>query len=280
MRVQAQHRSDECEQLCSQAEVAQESGRLDRADALLNRAIKRSSRDRDVQRQLAESLWSVGRQRESLELLAQLAVEYPHDTSMATLHAERLSELGHYEEALDRLQPAIAAERTAIDPLRLKAEIQMAQGDSDAALATWQRLRQMDGGETEAQLEMAKIYLERGQPDRAAPLLRTLLAEARATEQQRIEAQWRLGEAYVQAHRWTDAAVELADAAAHREMTADDWHRVAYTQFRGGDVASARDSLSHALGLEPYHVAAMKLAAVLQSRSEFGDRLQTARFVE
>jgi lipopolysaccharide biosynthesis regulator YciM len=40
---------------------------------------------------------------------------------------------------------------------------------------------------------MGKLYLRRGQPDRAAPLFRTVLTHPRATADQRLVAAWELG---------------------------------------------------------------------------------------
>jgi tetratricopeptide (TPR) repeat protein len=278
MRVHAQHRSDECERLCTQADVARDAGSLARADELIDRALKKSPRDRDVRRQLAESLWNVGRQRESLDILTQLALDHPRDVSLATLLAERLEELGRLDEALERLQPALSADPTAVAALELKARIEMAQGRHDDALATYQRLAQLEPSQVQALLEMGTIHVRRGQSDRAAPLFRSILIHPRATKDQLAQARWQLGVAYAQSERWADAAVQLALAAPDREMSADDWHNVAYAQYRSGDLAAAQVSLSHALGLEPGHPLASKLTAVVMHASKSNEPLVPAAY--
>lgn len=278
MQGKAQQRTAECEELCSQADIARDAGRIARADELLNRAIKKSPRDREVQRQLAETLWGVGRQRESFEILTQLTEEHPRDVPLAALLAERLAELGRYDEALARLQPALSADPTSTRALELKAQIEMALGNHDAALATYQRLSQQEASQAEALLQMGSIYLRRGQPDRAAPLFRSIVMHPRATKSQIIESRWRLGVAYAQSERWHDAAVELASVAQDREMSADDWHCVAYAQFRSGDLENAQTSLGHALGLDPQHGPALKLAGVVTPQEQSSEPLLPAGY--
>lgn len=263
VRAQAQHRSDECEQLCAQADQAQESGHVERADQLLDEALRKAPRDLEVQKQLADSLWHVGRQRDALQQLTRLADEHPQDVRLAITLAGWLVEAGRYDEALDRLQPCLASECGATRSLELKAQIETAQGNDEAALMTYQRLGQQEASQSHAMVQMAKIYLERGHPERAAPLFRLVLAHPRASADQKAVAHWDLGVAYAQLARWPDAAGQLAEASPQREMTADDWHAVAYAQYRADDTAAAQASLDHALGLEPRHHAGQKLAGIL-----------------
>lgn len=263
VRAQARQQSDECEELCSQANQECHAGRMERADALLSAALRKSPRDMEVQRQLADSLWEVGRQQESLKLLEQLADEHPRDVRLQTALAARLAEIHRDDKALDRLQSALANEPTATAALELKAKIELQQGETDAALATYQRLYQQEGSQVAALLQMGDIYLKRGQPEQAAPLFRSVLTHPLAHDAQQQEAHWRLGIAYAQSHRWKDAAVQLSQVTSERGMSADDWHAVAYAHFRSGDFDASSAALNHALGLEPGHPQAQKLSGIL-----------------
>ncbi len=249
--------------MCSQADKEKESGRMARADQLLDQALRKSPRDLEVQRQLADSLWDVGRRREALDQLTRLADAHPHDMRLTLRLATWLSEIGHYEEALTRLQPALVLEPNSTSALQLKAEIETAQGDDDAALVTYQRLCQLESSQADAMMRMGKIYLQRAQADRAAPLFRSVLAHPRASTAQQFEAQWELGVAYAASERWNDAAAHLAAAATLREMSADDWHALAYAQYRNGNATESKSAISHALALEPRHAPATALAATL-----------------
>jgi len=264
VRAQAQHRSTECEELCAQADREQEAGRVERADQLLDFALKKSPRDVEIQRQLADSLWQVGRQRESLAQLARIAEEHPQDLRLALKLAERYAELDQHEESLNWIAVVLRNEPTSIAGMTLKAQNELAQGQDAAALATYQRISQQEAGQAAALLAMGEIHLRRGQPERAAPLLRSALVHPRATTQERITAQWELGVAYAQAERWSDAAAELMQVADRRVMTPDDWHSLAYAEFRCGQLPAAQAALDRALFLEPRHTAALELAAGLQ----------------
>lgn len=263
VRAQAQRRSDDCQKLCSQADQAHESGERDQADRLLNQALRKSPRDLEAKRQLAESLWNAGRQQEALSQLTRLADEHPLDLRLAVTLADWLTTVGQYDQALARLRPALTVEPVAPRALELKAEIETAQGFDEAALATYQRLSHQEGSQAAALIQMGKIHLRRGQPDRAAPLFRTVLAHPRATSAQQQMAQWELGVAYAQTERWSDAVAQMAPVAPLRNMTADDWHAVAYAYFRAGNLSESQDATNHALQIEPRHLAAQELAAVL-----------------
>lgn len=263
VRAQAQRESDDCQKLCSQADRAQESGQTDQADRLLNQALRKSPRDVEVQRQLAESLWNAGRQQEALSQMKRLSDEHSLDLRLAVILADWLASVGQYDQAMARLQPALMTEPIAPRALELKAEIETAQGSDEAALVTYQRLSHQEGSQAAALIQMGKIHLRRGQPDRAAPLFRTVLMHPRATSAQQQMAQWELGVAYAQSERWSDAVAQMAPVAPLRNMTADDWHAVAYAYFRAGNLSESQDATNHALQIEPRHLAAQELAAVL-----------------
>lgn len=263
VRAQAQHRSNECQQLCNQAEAAQESGRPDRADRLLDEALRKSPRDLEVQRQLAESLWQAGRQKDALTEMTRLAEAHPQDVRLAVTMAEWLSDLERYDEALEWLNPGLAADPELTALLELKAEIELAQGNDAAALMTYQRLGRQEASQADALIQMGRIHMRHGQPERAAPLFRSVQSHPRANASQKSAARWELGVAYAQLQRWSDASVELANASRAREMSADDWHALAYAQFQSDEWAAAKASINHALALEPRHPAGQTLETIL-----------------
>lgn len=278
VRAQAQHRSDECQQLCSQADEAQESGRLDRADRLLDEALRKSPRDLEVQRQLAESLWQAGRQKDALTEMTRLAKAHPLDVRLAVTTAEWLSELGRYDEALKWLNSGLAADPQLTPLLELKAQIELAQGNDAAALMTYQRLGRQEASQADALIQMGRIHMRHGQPERAAPLFRSVQSHPRANSSQKSIARWELGVAYAQLQRWPDAAIELANASHTREMSADDWHALAYAQFQSDNWSAAQSSLNRTLALDPRHPAGQKLQAVL-AETESPQRRETLLLV-
>lgn len=263
VRAQAQHRSAECEELCAKADREQQAGRVDQADKLLDEALKKSPRDVETQRQLADSLWQVGRQREALRLLTQIADEHPQDLRLTLQLAERYIELERHEEARNWVESALKTEPSSILAMTLKARIELVEGNDAAALATYQRISQQEAGQAAAILAMGEIHLRRGQPERAAPLLRAALAHPQAKQSERDAAEWELGVAYAQTGRWQDAATTFTAAAGRRTMSSDDWHACAYAAYRAGELDAAQTALDHALFLEPQHAGAQELLAAL-----------------
>ena len=266
VRARAQHRSEECNQLCDKAAAARQAGRQAHADALLNAALKKSPQDGDTQRQLADSLWEAGRLRESVSILERLAEEHPRDSRLATLLAERMIETGSAIDALERLNLVLSADPHNTRALELKARIEVEQGDFDAALASYQKLCYQKTMSVSTLLALGDLYLTRHQPDRAAPLFRMAIVDAHATPEDQLVAQWRLGVAYFQAERWSEAADQLSRAAPRRTMNADDWHMLAVCQFRSGDPLAARYSLNDALNLQPNHLPSRELATLMQQQ--------------
>lgn len=263
VRAQAQHRSEKCGELCSKAAEARQAGRCDRADALLDEALKKSPHDYETQHQLADSLWEAGRKQQSLEILRRLKQSYPQDARLAISLAERLAAAGQNSDALECLQPALTAEPTATAALELKAKIEANQGDLDAALASYQRLCHQKTVSVDTYLRMGRLYLRRQQPDRAAPLFRIALVDPHASSAEQLEAQWQLGVAYSQAERWSEAADQLEHVVERRDMSADDWHTLAAVEYQTGNALAAGNAIQRALALNPQHAPSRELGAAL-----------------
>ncbi|MFO0918621.1 MAG: tetratricopeptide repeat protein [Planctomycetaceae bacterium] len=119
-------------------------------------------------------------------------------------------ETGSAIDALERLNLVLSADPHNTRALELKARIEVEQGDFDAALASYQRLCYQKTMSVSTLLALGDLYLTRHQPDRAAPLFRMAIVDAHATPEDQLVAQWRLGVAYFQAERWSEAADQLS----------------------------------------------------------------------
>jgi tetratricopeptide (TPR) repeat protein len=121
-----------------------------------------------------------------------------------------------------------------------------------------------DPENVEAQLKIAAIHLRLSEPDRAAPLLRSVCQSSRATSEQLSQARWSLGIACGQQRRWDEAADAIAAALEHRtNVTADEWYRLAYAQYSAGETETAARDVGRALKLQPDHPDALTLASIL-----------------
>lgn len=260
MRSRIANRSDECQQLCEEARQAREQGFDQEAEQLLNAAIKRRPTETQTRLDVAEELWSSGRQIAAANILAQMLAERPDDAPVALRLARMEFEIGRTAAAEAALRIAILSDPLHPEGLRLKAEIADQREDFESALATYHQLTQVLPDDVEAQLAIASIHLRRGQPDRASPLLRQVVHGSQPTLAQRRRAEWQLGVSYAQAERWPEAATALQHALDGTSGTAEQWYQVAYAQARCGESDRAQDSISRALQVEPQHRGAIELA--------------------
>lgn len=264
IRNRIAHRSDECKQLCEEARQAREQG-LDReADQLLSAAIKRRPTETQARLDVAEELWSSGRQIAAANILAQMLSERPDDAPVALRLARMEFEIGRIAAAEAALRIALLNDPLHPEGLRLKAEIADQRGDFETSLATYHQLTQILPDDVEAQLAIASIHLRRGQPDRASPLLRQVVHGSQPTLPQRRRAEWQLGISYAQAERWPEAAASLQHALEGTSGTAEQWYQVAYAQARCGEQERAFNSIDRALRTEPQHAGAIELARHLR----------------
>lgn len=260
LRARLAHRSAECNQLCEESRLAREAGQDIHADKLLDAAIRQRPTDTQTRLDLAEELWSSGRQIAAADVVARMVAERPDDAPAALRLARMEFEIGRTAAAEAALRLAMINDPENPEAVRLKAELAERRGDWDGALATYQQLMQLVPDDLNASLAMASVHVRRGQSDRAAPILRAVVHHPQATAQQRRAAEWQLGMSYAQADRWSDAVASLESAMHYGNATAEDWYRVAYAQARVGDQAAAYASISRALQLSPNHGGALELA--------------------
>lgn len=259
-RQRLSHRSSECNQLCEEARSARQQGKTEQADRLLDAAVRRRPTDVETRRELAEELWSGGRQLAAAAEYETLVATSPDDTGLAVRLAEMQLAIGRTDAAADAVAVALRADPNLPEALRLQALVEQRQGRWEASLATYHQLLRMSPDDVSAQIGLAQLHLRRGQAERAAPLLRTALEHPQATLAQRAEAEWGLGLAYAQCGRWQDAAPRLRDVIRSRESTADDWCLLAEAEARTGNLDAANACIDQALLQRPEHAGARELA--------------------
>ncbi len=266
IRQRLSHRSSECSQLCEEARSARDAGRTEDAENYLNAALRRRPTDDDTRMQLAEELWSSGRQLAAAEEVERLLADSPTDVQAAIRLTQMQLEIGRTEAAYQALQLALRHEPELPEVLRLKAILEERRGDTDAALETSLRLVRSSPDDVEALLRLAVLYRRRGQPERAAPLLRSASQCSLATSEQRQEAEWQLGLAYADSHRWTDAHEVMSGVVKERSrMTAEDWYQFAQVESQCSHADQANHAVRQALALQPKHPRARALARSLDA---------------
>jgi lipopolysaccharide biosynthesis regulator YciM len=266
LRQRLSHRSAECSQLCEESRSARDAGRAEEAEQYLDAAIRRRPTDADTKLQLAEELWSSGRQLAAAEEVANVLETSPNDIQAALRLAQMQLEIGRTEAAYQAAQTAYRIDPACPEALRLKAVLEERRGDTDAALTTALRLVDAVPDDVEAKLQLAMLYRRRGQANRAAPLLRSAGSHALATAEQRQEAAWQLGLAYADCQRWSDAQAVMNPIVHERlHMTAEDWYQYARIEWQCSHHEQAMLAVNQALSQQPKHPQAVELARNLEA---------------
>lgn len=223
MRRQITERREACDSLCKQAKAAQSEGAPDRADLLLNEAVRQRPDDLETRRHLADAMWDCGRQQDAISEYRELVESHSRDPRLPKRLAEMLWRAGQKDEAAQMADKALRLNPTSTEALLVKARTEAARRELDASVATYIRLTRAAPDLIEAKLELAEVHVERGYSNQACTVLRDVLGNQQLTDALRADAEWKLGLAYASADRWSEAAAHLESSITKRAATGADW---------------------------------------------------------
>lgn len=254
----------EAQRLTREAQLAQESGDLERAAMLLSKAIEENPEDSEVRRRLGDVLLANGQKAEAVVQFREALAMSPDDAAGQARLARLLFELDQPDNAEDAVKAALAIEPKNTTALLLKSELADRKHNDSIAMETCHQVLANEPDNAEAQLRIAAILLRSSKPERAASLLRQVCQNSKATEEQVIQAKWSLGIAYGQQKRWDEAADAISVVLDRRpNATADEWYRLAYANYFAGDVDAAARDIARALKQQPDHIDSQALASAL-----------------
>lgn len=228
-------------------EALYQLGRLADAEQVFLRLDKLHPDHPQACRWLAAIYYDLGAMHHAIDRLEQLARLEPDDFSphrmLAMIHSdfERYPQaIDHYREALRRSPPesdrgamvrglakalirerrydeALAAlEHAEPGPevLAMRAESRWNLGDRDGARRSWEEAKKLGPGDRSVLLVGARMRLDTGEPEEAAPLLEQLLGQ----DPHDAEARYQLAMAYRQLGRTADSRRELERKEASQEL--------------------------------------------------------------
>ena len=255
---------EESNKLLEEARLAQSQGELQRAEQLLLQAAEKNPQAPEICRQHAEVLLAAGQIEAAIQKLSQAATLNPDDSRAYTELAELLYLEKRYAEASRPLNAALRLDPVNIPALMLEAKLEEQRQRFELALETYHRILKVDPNNIDAKLRIAALQAYWRKPEKAAPLLRTVLQNPEATLEQRAEASWILGMTYGRDRRWVDAVESLSQAVEHKaKMTADDWYRLAYAAYRSHNVGTLQQALRRSLQTDRQHANTFAMARVL-----------------
>lgn len=246
--------------------VAFERGQLSRAQALIEGAITRNSKNHIYFNNLALVLSANGQPVAALKAANKAAF-------LAPGNADTLTTRGLMLERMNRIDQAIDVYRNALDrnPEHLQANINLGlalltTGDYTAAEETFRNTLNTSEDAQEALLGLAKTFVASGRFAEAI----TVVEEHPSEYRQGLPTQLVLAEAYLgdnQAHH----AKSILNQAVHRfPGNATAWSDLGYVNRALADADNAIVALERALALDPGHGdAADNLGQVLLSTGNF-----------
>lgn len=261
-------RSEHCGELCARAREARENGDADQANRCINEALRQRPNDVESRRNLAETMWSSGRQDEAISQYLTLCEDRPSEVKLAERLAVMQWEANHRFAAANTALSVLRLDPHSKEALRIKARNDVVQGKLDEALTSYIKLSQIDPADPVTLKELGELHLKRGQPERACPLFRTALQQPQTGPEQRADIEWQLGVALAACERWSMAVEILERAICSRPSTANDWLLLAKAHFQAGNVDGARADVKQAQLSDPKSEEARNLSQQFDAAAE------------
>jgi tetratricopeptide (TPR) repeat protein len=206
--------------LCNEGLSAVDRNDLLRAESLLERAVKNCPTDVDARRHYADVLWQRGERMEAVTQIAEALRLSPGDTGLCIDGGRMYMELGLLDDA-DRLaREAVRSAPRSDRAWRLHAQVALARGRPEEALADLHRALAIAPDDRELILETAEVYRRLGRPQRALATL-AILGESYPPNQTPPQVLALEGMAQEALDRPTDALESYRQAVA-RGLTSPD----------------------------------------------------------
>lgn len=239
-------------QLSQQGAAALERGQCEHADDLLGQAVRACPSNADAHRNYAEARWSRGFRDAALKELEAARRLAPDNAGILARIAEMRLAMGQPEAARQYAQQAIALEPKLAAAWAARARVMRAGDDSAQALADYHRALSLAPDDRTIPCEVAALYLELKQPQRALLAIQGL-ADKYSPGDEPQEVLYYQGLTYLAMHRYDDAAENLSAAAVRERPTAEILYRLAEAQRAAGRTAESLVAAEQALAIDPNH---------------------------
>lgn len=239
-------------QLSQQGMTALERGHSDQANELLSQAVRACPSNADAHRSYAEARWSLGFRDEALTAMETARRLAPDNAAILARIAEMRLASGQPETAWQYAQRAISLEPKLAAAWTARARVMRASGNTSQALADYHRALSLAPDDSTISCEMASLYLELGQPQRALLAIQGL-AERYSPGDEPQEVLYYQGLSYLAMQRFEEAAESLTAAAVRERPTAEILYRLAEAQRGAGRLDEALAAAEQALAIDPNH---------------------------
>jgi tetratricopeptide (TPR) repeat protein len=250
-------------QLSQQAAASLERGQQPEAEALLAKAVKTCPTDPDARRYYAEALWLRDARSEAAGQLEEACRLTPEEPSLRVRLAEMYLAMGKVDLARQNAEHAVGSNPRLAAAWAVQGRVMRAMGDLRQALADQHRALGYAPGDRQILLEVADLYGQMHQPQRALETLSSV-AETYAPGEESQQLLYLMGVTYTALNRYDDAVTSLAAAASRDRPTAEILYRLAEAQWLSGRPGEATVSLGQALALNPRHQPSQALLTQIE----------------
>jgi tetratricopeptide (TPR) repeat protein len=242
-----------------QAAAAIEQTQWEQAEKLLTQALKAYPKDTEARRYYAEVLWHRGATSEALSQLEEARKQAEDEHGLAGNGAAlcaRIAEMrlaaGQVEAARVRAEQAIDLDPKLAAAWVVRGRVMRATQQPQQALADYHRALGYAPDDRQILLEVAELYRELGQPQRAIVTLQNL-SDTYGLGEEPQQVLYLLGLAYEAAQRYDNAADSFTTALERGPPTPDLLYRLGEAQMAAGRPAAAAAAAHEALALDPQH---------------------------
>jgi tetratricopeptide (TPR) repeat protein len=252
-------------QLSQQGVVALERGQQHDAERLLAKAVETCPTNAEARRDYAEALWQRGARAEALTQLAEACRLIPEDAALRVRQAEMHLAMGQLALARASAEQAIALNPKLPAAWATHGQVLRAAGDLPQALADYHRALGYVPFDQHVLLEVAELYRQLNQPQRALETLQNLADTYNTPAEEPQQVLYLTGLSYMALRRYDDGVQSFAAAAARDRPTPEILYQLAQAQWLAGHPAEAAATAQRALALDPRHQPSRELLDRLAS---------------
>jgi tetratricopeptide (TPR) repeat protein len=262
----------DCRRLSQEGMVALDRGEQEKAEELLAKAVNACPVDAEARRRYAEALWRRGAQKEAIAQLEAAARVTPDDAALWTRMAEMQLAAGQVELAGQTAERALELDTKLPGAWAIRGGVRRATGKPQEALADYLRALGYTPNDRAMLREVAEIYRDLNQPERALQNLQSL-AETYSPGEEPADCLYLTGLAYVALGRYDDGVESFSAALTRGTPTAEMYCHLGQAELLAGHTAEAACAARQALALDSAHRASRDLL----DRIELAQRPQMLR---
>jgi tetratricopeptide (TPR) repeat protein len=257
----------ESRKLSRQGVAAMERGQQQQAETLLAQAVKVCPADPEARRNYAETLWLHGSSAEAIAQMEEVARGGGADAAFWTRLAEMYLAAGLTDAAGQSVQQALDLDPKLASAWAVRGGVMRASGQHRQALADYLRALGYAPADNKILLEVAELYHQLDQPERALQTLQ-VLADSYAPGEEPRQVLYLTGLAHTALGRHGDAVDSFSAALLRDKPTPEILYRLGEAELLAGRTDEAANVVQQALALDPQH----KPSRELQNRIELARR--------